>query len=262
MLDKNHSSSAINIHNINIFSNPNKSNIITDNINTYIYKNNDINLTKENNFSNISVKNNNQLNKHKKLKLPLNITNNSNINKNDMMININTNLITDNLNIEKLKVQQKLVEYRKLIDKKIYELMKNKRRKRTKSDYSNDSKNISPGKYIDFDTSSKIDASFINSDYDKSSKKKVIKLMSTKYKYINKNFFQNMYNNKLIMQKRIRDDKKKLNYSQMNIRINKSKKIILKNKLNIINKNNNNEKIKEFLIEKDEINDNNKKEKK
>ena len=56
----------------------------------------------------------------------LNITNNTfNMNKNHVMINLNTNIINaNNTPIEKYKVQQKLIEYKKLINKKLMEISK------------------------------------------------------------------------------------------------------------------------------------------
>ena len=56
----------------------------------------------------------------------LNITNNTfNMNKNHVMINLNTNIINaNNTPIEKFKVQQKLIEYKKLINKKLREISK------------------------------------------------------------------------------------------------------------------------------------------
>ena len=48
------------------------------------------------------------------------------MNKNNVLINLSTNIINDDINIEKLKIHQKLVEYRKLIDAKINKLMNDK----------------------------------------------------------------------------------------------------------------------------------------
>lgn len=61
---------------------------------------------------------------------PLSITNNTfNMNKNNVLINLNTNIINTNSSLEKYKVQQKLMEYRKIIDKKINELNRNRNSK-------------------------------------------------------------------------------------------------------------------------------------
>jgi len=54
-----------------------------------------------------------------KKKVPINITNNNyNVQKNNVMINL------DSINTEKMKIQKKLAEYRKLIDEKINSLRK------------------------------------------------------------------------------------------------------------------------------------------
>ena len=59
-----------------------------------------------------------------KKKVPINITNNDyNVQKNNVMINLNS------INIEKMKIQKKLAEYRKLIDEKINSLRKTNPRK-------------------------------------------------------------------------------------------------------------------------------------
>ena len=63
-------------------------------------------------------------------KIPFNITNNAfNINKNNINISLNTSILGDNLNFEKYIVQQKLFDYKKLIDSKNEKLMKDKIKK-------------------------------------------------------------------------------------------------------------------------------------
>ena len=62
--------------------------------------------------------------KIEKVKIPVNITNNNyNVQKNNVLINL------DNAIIEKLKIQKKLAEYHKIIDKKINNLKKDKAKK-------------------------------------------------------------------------------------------------------------------------------------
>ena len=62
-----------------------------------------------------------------KAKIPVNITNNNyNVQKNNVLINL------DNAIIEKLKIQKKLAEYHKIIDKKINNLKKDKAKKENK----------------------------------------------------------------------------------------------------------------------------------
>ena len=65
--------------------------------------------------------------KIEKVKIPVNITNNNyNVQKNNVLINL------DNAIIEKLKIQKKLAEYHKIIDKKINNLKKDKAKKENK----------------------------------------------------------------------------------------------------------------------------------
>ena len=52
------------------------------------------------------------------------LTNKINMNKNNVMINLNANIINTNTPIEKYKVQQKLVEYKRFINKKLNEISK------------------------------------------------------------------------------------------------------------------------------------------
>ena len=265
LLGKNHSLSAINIHNNNQFpyfdkerliskEDDDKSNIITDNMSTYIYNQNNSNiLIKENSYN---IKKNIQFNNQIRLILPFNTTN---TNLSEKVINSNSNVLTDNINYEKMKIQQKLVEYRKLIDDKINELMIKKINNRNKT-YSSENKRHFPPKKIDYDSSNKKGIFFINSDHQRqrqSEKKSKKLIINFKYK---KDFFKNMYNKHKFIPKLKEDcDRNNQNISEMNIRINnKSKKILsLKNKLNIINKINiRNEKRSSSLID-NEITDNN-----
>jgi hypothetical protein len=50
------------------------------------------------------------------------------MNKNNVMINLNANIINSNTPIEKYKVQQKLIEYKRLINKKLNEISKGKKK--------------------------------------------------------------------------------------------------------------------------------------
>jgi hypothetical protein len=52
------------------------------------------------------------------------------MNKNNVMINLNANIINTNTPIEKYKVQQKLIEYKKYINKKLNEFSKKKKNMR------------------------------------------------------------------------------------------------------------------------------------
>ena len=118
------------------------------------------------------------------------------MNKNDIMINLNTSIIGDNLNIEKLKVQQKLVEYRKLIDMKIDELAKNKKRKifKKKKIYNSCEKEDKIY-YSDKKKYKKILEYNSNSDFEGySNKKDNNKFSNTNYKKINNEHLRNIHN--------------------------------------------------------------------
>ena len=239
LLLRNMSGTNIDLYNID---NLKKKNIISnfsinDSIGNYLYKKNDEsefhNASRDNSY-NFKITNNNrsQINNNNKLKLklPMNITNNNyNMNKNNVMINLSTNIVSDNLNLEKLKVQQKLVEYRKLIDKKINELVNNKKRK------TNQNKKRANSMF-DNTIYKKINISSINSEYEHKPKKKINNISNTNHKYINKEFFKNIRDKNLIKPKKIYDydNKKKIKInSQRNIRSREHNK----NKLNIISKN-------------------------
>ena len=76
-----------------------------------------------------------------------------------------------------MKIQQKLVEYRKLIDDKINELMIKKINNRNKT-YSSENKRHFPLKKIYYDSNNKNGIFFINSDHQRQrqSKKKIKKI--------------------------------------------------------------------------------------
>ena len=154
------------------------------------------------------------------------------MNKNNVMINLSTNIVSDNLNKEKLKVQQKLVEYRKLIDKKINELMSNKKRnvsqKKKKTNSTFDKTKInrkSPKNYEIYKNS------IINLEHEKS-KRKINNISNTNYKYINKEYFKNIHDKNLILPKKINENSIN-NNTQKNLKIRQ----INKAKLNIVSKN-------------------------
>ena len=98
----------------------NKNNSINESVSFLINKF-DESLNNNNSRNNISKQSKqNKCLKIDKSKVPVNITNNNyNVQKNNVLINLN------NLNIEKLKIQKKLAEYRKMIDRKINNLKRN-----------------------------------------------------------------------------------------------------------------------------------------
>ena len=91
----------------------------------YLFNNNNNNKKYINNNYNINNYNiNNNSNKRKKTK-SLNITHNTiNMNKNSVLINLNANIINTKTPIENYKVQQKLMEYKKYLNKKLNEFTK------------------------------------------------------------------------------------------------------------------------------------------
>ena len=131
------------------------------------------------------------------------------MNKNDEMINLNTSIIgeVDNFNIKKLKVEQKLVEYHKMIDMKVDELMKDKKfklyqkKKRVKS--CDDNKKM-------YSSKSKINKKFskvsTSSDYGRN-KKSSSNFSNTNY--INNENTKNIPDKITILPKRIKDNGKK-----------------------------------------------------
>ena len=229
---------------ISNYNNKNNSCSINESTGNYLYKINESdlnNISRENSYN--YKKNNNSNNSlyintngKLKLKLPVNITNNNyNMNKNNVMINLSTNIISDNLNKEKMKVQQKLVEYRKLIDKKINELMNNKKRnlnqkrKKNNSTFDKDKNNKkSPRNYEIYKKAA------INLEQEKS-KRKINNLSNTNYKFMNKEYFKNIHDKTLLLPKKINGlDKNSINNnSHKNYKIRQ----LNKNKLNIVSKN-------------------------
>lgn len=245
-IDKNNSAPNIFFHNNNNSSNLNRKKLIknylnkinnlkNDGKNVYLSNRNDLNfITKENSLSNIYNIKNNEINystKSNLKKLPYNITNNTIImNKNDEMINLNTSIIgeVDNFNIKKLKVEQKLVEYHKMIDMKVDELMKDKKfklyqkKKRVKS--CDDNKKM-------YSSKSKINKKFskvsTSSDYGRN-KKSSSNFSNTNY--INNENTKNIPDKITILPKRIKDNGKKIIYNPLinkdNFNKNKLKKIV------------------------------------
>ena len=239
---------------INLFSyNNNKNSSINESISNYIYKINEGEFNNElNNISKINSnkKNNNNnnnnisniTNKINKLKIPVNITNkNYNMNKNNVMINLSTNIISNNLNIEKLKIQQKLVEYRKLIDEKINELTNNKKKylnqnkKIAKSSINKNYNNKKSPK--NYEIYKKVSISCLKSDNNRKSAKGFNNASNTASKLIHNEYFKKIHDN-APPAKRINHpyDNKKIikNNSQTNIKIKQTNK----KKLNIISKDN------------------------
>ena len=89
---------------------------------TYLLNNNKY----KSNYNNSNIHNSNK--KKNKDNKSLNITHNTiNMNKNNVMINLNANIINTNTPIENYKVQQKLLEYKKYINKKLNEFNKGKK---------------------------------------------------------------------------------------------------------------------------------------
>ena len=161
---------------------------------------------KVNNLFNNSNKylNNSNNRKRKNSSKSFNITHNTyNMNKNNVMINLNTNIINANTPLEQLKVQQKLLEYKKYINKKLNEFSK-KNKKRVNN---------------------------INTSSNK--KKNKIKINSIHYKKINKNYFQNKRKISPFM------NNIKLNFSSNKSNNDSTKKNKVLSNTNIINTNNN-----------------------
>lgn len=129
VMNRNMSLSTINCDQLDYNSYLNKKNSRRDNsinesisyfvnkIEESLYNNN--NNSRNNMFKNINFSKSIKLDQ--KVKHPVNITNNNyNAQKNNVLINLNT------INLEKLKLQKKLAEYRKIIDKKINSLKRGK----------------------------------------------------------------------------------------------------------------------------------------
>lgn len=124
LINRNMSLSTINYNQLEYNTNvikksSNKNNSVNESVSFYLNKFDDSlnNNNSRNNASKIS-KQTKRL-KIDRSKIPVNITNNNyNVQKNNVLINLN------NINLEKLKIQRKLAEYRKMIDKKINNLKK------------------------------------------------------------------------------------------------------------------------------------------
>ena len=148
LINKNMSLSTINYNQVDDFSShlnkksSNKNHSVNESISYYLNKideslnNNNINNNSRNNFGKIP-KNAKFINVEKSKGQPVNITNNNyNVQKNNVLINLN------NINLEKLKLQRKLAEYRKMIDRKINSLKKGNINKKKTSAYRNGKSSI------------------------------------------------------------------------------------------------------------------------
>ena len=242
-LDKNNSASNIYLHNSISSSNLSGKNYIykydnknfkkNDNSIPNLPKNGD--LTRENSYNNLYLQNRGY-NVSSKSNLSYNITNNTfNMNKNNVMINLNTSIKGDNLNIEKMRVQQKLAEYRKLIDLKIDSLMKDKKRKIINMRKANNSCKVEKKSYSPNENKiykKKTLKYTSSSDYGKgrnSIKRNYNNFSNTNYKNIsNENInFQDINN---IIPKRIDDCERKAFNSKVNKKKYSKKKKIFKEK--------------------------------
>ncbi len=256
LLLRNMSTSNIEPHYTNINYSNNKKNLVSnynnknssinESISNYLYKINESelnNISRDNSYNkkkynkNSSfISDNNKLN----LKLPVNITNNNyNMNKNNVMINVSTNIVSDNINNEKMKVEQKLIEYQKLIDRRIDELMNNKKRSTNQKKERAHSKFNSEGKHSfakNYEIYKKVSISSINSEQEKKAKKKYNNISNTSYKYINNEYFQNIRDKNIIIPKKMNacNNKRLINNNSQN---NIKNKQISKNKINIVSKN-------------------------
>lgn len=134
-LNRNMSLSTINYnqleYNTNIIRKSSNKNNSNDSVSFFTNKFDD--SLNNNNISRNNISKNSKYSKGLKIdksKIPVNITNNNyNVQKNNVLINLN------NINLEKLKIQKKLAEYRKMIDKKINNLKRGNynNHKKTKS---------------------------------------------------------------------------------------------------------------------------------
>ena len=215
-----------NASSINLLSKNNDINFATNDNNTFLNANN----TKNNNNNNNNNYNNNYSSKNNLKKLPFNNTNNTfNMNKNITNINLTTSILGgDNLNLEKYKVQQKLSEYRKLIDKKIDDLMKDKKTKINKNNNVScdiENRRIYSPKAKLYKKISKITSS---SEFGRNKKKKIIgKFSNTNFKNISN---ENIRDKITIIPKRIQEYEQKIYYNPIinkdNINNNILKKVI------------------------------------
>ena len=242
-LDKNNSAPNIYLHNSNNSSNVNRKKFISNYLKkinngnnassiNLLSKNSDINFaTKDNNSflnanntknNNNNYYNNNYSSKNNLTKLPFNNNNNTvNMNKNKSNINLTTSILGENLNLEKYKVQQKLSEYRKLIDKKIDDLMKDKKTKINKNNNIScdiENRRIYSPKAKLYKKISKVTSS---SDFGRNIKKKVGgKFSNTNFKNISNENIKNIPDKIAIIPRRIEEYDQKIYYNPL---INKDK---------------------------------------
>ena len=242
-LDKNNSAPNIYLHNSNNSSNVNRKKFISNYLKkinngnnassiNLLSKNSDINFaTKDNNSflnanntknNNNNYYNNNYSSKNNLTKLPFNNNNNTvNMNKNKSNINLTTSILGENLNLEKYKVQQKLSEYRKLIDKKIDDLMKDKKSKINKNNNIScdiENRRIYSPKAKLYKKISKVTSS---SDFGRNKKKKVGgKFSNTNFKNISNENIKNIPDKIAIIPRRIEEYDQKIYYNPL---INKDK---------------------------------------
>lgn len=194
------------------------------------------NLTRENSYNNIYLQNRGY-NASSKSNLSYNITNNTfNMNKNNVMTNLNTSIKGDNLNIEKLRVQQRLAEYRKLIDLKIDCLMKDKKRKIFNMRKANNSCKVEKKSYSPKENKiykKKTLKYTSSSDYGRgrnSIKRNNNNFSNTNYKNISNENNKNFQDINNIIPKRIDDYDRKLINSKINKKKYSKKKKIFKEK--------------------------------
>ena len=249
-LDKNNSAPNIYLHNSNNSSNINRKKFISNYLKkinnghnsssiNLLPQNNDMNFATKDSFqntNNIKNNNNNYINnyssKNNLKKLPFNNINNTfNMNKNKTNINLTTSILGDNINIEKYKVQQKLSEYRKFIDKKADNLMKDKKTKLNKNNNIScdiENRRIYSPKAKLYKKISKITSS---SDFGRNKKKKIIgKFSNTNFKNISNENIKNIADKITIIPKRIHEYDQKIYYNPIinkdNINNNILKKVI------------------------------------
>jgi hypothetical protein len=265
---KNRCSSTNNINNIDNYSKINKKVIIShnregnmkENIRNYLGKikneySNDKSRDSSYNKKYVSIT---HLNGNNELKLPININNNNyNMNKNNVLINLSTNIINDDINIEKLKIHQKLVEYRKLIDAKINKLMNDKqtsqKKKVIKSKEKENNNKVSTLKNLDM--YQKRNLSSINSEHERKPCRKIQNISKTNYKYIDKEYYNNIKNTNIIIPRKINacyNESLNNGSSQDRYKMKQTKK----NRINIISKNKDEK--EDFNISNNEINNDNK----
>ncbi len=179
---------------------------------------------------------------NKLMKIPLNLTNkNYNTNKNKKMINLGANILSNNLKFEKMKVEQKLLEYRNLIDKKMKELI-NIRKKNIKQNKKANKSCIIDGKTNRKLLSTKNNdfykkvISSINSDKRrKKSKNNIYNSFNTCYMYVNNEFYQSVQDKKIKIPKKMRAPQK-IRLIKSNSHTNMRIKYNRKNKLNMSGK--------------------------